>query len=49
MLNNHNCCYGIAIWQYPLAKNPVSKLDDGSHMDLKKEFKSERWLDEKTC
>jgi cytochrome P450 len=28
--------------------DPVSRLDDGSHMDLKKGFKPERWLDEKT-
>jgi cytochrome P450 len=28
--------------------DPVSWLDDGSHMDLKKGFKPERWLDEKT-
>jgi cytochrome P450 len=30
------------------AYDPVSRLDDGSHMDLKKEFKPEHWLDEKT-
>lgn len=29
--------------------DPVTKLDDGSHMDLMEGFKPERWLDEKTC
>jgi len=28
--------------------DPVTKLDDGSHMDLQKGFKPERWLDSKT-
>ena len=29
--------------------DPTTKLDDGSHMDLIKGFKPERWLDQKTC